>query len=63
VQSKGRKRPDFQALIDAAPAVSPEQRQRQLVSLAYGNLKLEDDRVTRPAIERAVATLSRLPTK
>jgi hypothetical protein len=34
-------------------AMTPEQTRRQLISLAFGNLKLSDDRVTREDIERA----------
>jgi hypothetical protein len=30
------------------------QRERQIVSLAFGNVKIENDRVTRPAIAEAV---------
>jgi hypothetical protein len=29
------------------------ERERQLVSLAYGNVKLENDRITRPQVEDA----------
>ena len=34
--------------------MSAAARERQLVSLAYGNAKIESDRVTRPQVEQAL---------
>lgn len=38
--------------------MTAEQRSRQLVSLAFGNLKLENDRITRTMIEEAVRVVN-----
>jgi hypothetical protein len=38
----------------SARAMSESARERQLVSLAYGNAKLENDRVTKPLVEDAL---------
>jgi hypothetical protein len=45
----------LRSLIQAAPAVTAAERERQVVSLAYGNAKLENDRITRPLVEDAHA--------
>lgn len=45
---------------DARP-VSQAQRERQIVSLAYGNLKLEHERLTRAAVADAREPASKKP--
>jgi len=42
-------------LRNAAP-MNKNASNQQIVSLAYGNVKLEDERVTREMIERALTT-------
>jgi hypothetical protein len=44
--------PKLAALVREASRVpmTPEARERQLQSFAYGNVKLEDDRVTRAQV-------------
>jgi hypothetical protein len=46
---------DLQRLLERADArpVSSEDRERQIVSFAYGNVRMEDERVTRALIEHA----------
>jgi hypothetical protein len=45
----------LQELLALTAALQPteEERERQLVSLAYGNLKMEEPRVTREMVEQA----------
>ena len=50
VMSKPRQR--LRPLREATP-ITPDVRERQIVSLTYGNVKLENDRVTRPLVETA----------
>jgi len=38
--------------------MSPEQRESQRQSFAYGNTKFENDRITRDTVERASRNLS-----
>lgn len=47
--------PLFLEMLARSPArtMTPAQRERQLVSFAYGNAKLEDRSVTKPLIQRA----------
>lgn len=54
---------DLRALVERASArqMTVRDRERQIVSLAYGNARLEDDRVTRVLVEQAVAKLRRQP--
>ena len=47
----------IRARLAALPLPTVAERRRQLISLAYGNLKLEDPRVTRSTIEQAVCAL------
>ncbi len=42
--------PELQRRIQAAPAMTDAERVRQVISLAYGNVKLENDRVTKPLV-------------
>jgi hypothetical protein len=48
--------PSMKKLLQEASArpMSEATREEQLVSLAYGNLKIENDRITRPLIEDAL---------
>jgi hypothetical protein len=48
--------PSLAKRVRDASAVTPteESRERQVVSLAYGNLKIENDRITRTQVEAAV---------
>ena len=45
--------PELQALIDAARhrPFSPEEREAQRRSFAYGNAKIENDRITRAMVD------------
>jgi hypothetical protein len=47
---------DLQCLLEAASSrpLTAEQRERQVISLAFGNVKLENDRITRPLVVDAV---------
>lgn len=51
-----RREKDLAALVVAASAtkITPAQRELQIASLAYGNAKLENDRVSRPRVVDAV---------
>jgi hypothetical protein len=42
--------PELQRRVQAAPAMTDAQRARQVISLAYGNAKLENDRITKPLV-------------
>jgi hypothetical protein len=44
-------------LLKSAPPMNASATTSQIVSLAFGNLKLEDDRVTREMIEEEVRRL------
>ncbi len=45
--------PELQALVDAARnrPFSPEEREAQRRSFAYGNAKIENDRITRAMVD------------
>jgi len=45
--------PQLQALLGSAREMSPEARVRQATSFAYGNLKLEDEGVTKAQVVAA----------
>jgi hypothetical protein len=47
--------PQFREMLARSPArtMTPAQRERQLISFAYGNAKLEDRNVTRALVQRA----------
>jgi hypothetical protein len=51
----------LKALLEAAKRVrpSPEQREEQRRSFAYGNTAVENDRITREMIDRQADELSR----
>lgn len=53
-----RLRSDLEVALDRAKArvMTPAARERQLVSFAYGNARLENDRVTRPLVSEAAAS-------
>jgi hypothetical protein len=42
--------PDLRRRVQAAPAMTDAERARQVISLAYGNVKLENDRITKPLV-------------
>lgn len=52
---------DLQVLINAARSVqmSPEDREEQRRSFAYGNSKIENERITRQTIDEQAEILSR----
>lgn len=56
---------DLDTLLELARDrhVSPEERQEQRISFAYGNAKLSNDRVTRDSIREAAAKLDAASTK
>jgi hypothetical protein len=41
------------SMLEKAKPMTPAARERQVVSLAYGNVKLEEERVTRSLVEGA----------
>ena len=51
--------PELRALIEASQPMTDAERERQLVSFAYGNVKLENDRVTRAMVEEAARRSTR----
>ena len=58
--------PQLQALIDAARTrpFSAEERQAQRRSFAYGNTKIENDRITREMVDEQDELLkAELPTR
>jgi len=61
VKKPPRVNPTLAKMLARASArpMTEEQRSRQLVSLAFGNLKLENDRATRAMIEEAVRVVTR----
>jgi hypothetical protein len=50
----------LQTLIDKARSVrmTDEQKEQQRRSFAYGNTKIENDRITRETVDQAAVTLS-----
>ena len=52
---------ELQALIEKARSVrmTPEQQEAQRRSFAYGNTKLENDRITKETIDREAERLNR----
>ncbi|CAA7611930.1 conserved hypothetical protein [Candidatus Terasakiella magnetica] len=52
---------DLQLLINAARevAMSPEEREEQRRSFAYGNSKIENDRITRHTIDEQAELLKK----
>jgi len=59
-----RPNPAIVELLAKAKPMTDEQRERQLVSLAYGNARLENDRVERASVEAAVrATRPQRPAR
>ena len=59
VKKPPRVNPTLAKMLASARPMTEEQRSRQLVSLAFGNLKLENDRATRAMIEEAVRVVTR----
>ena len=57
--------PDLDALIEAARkhVTTPEEREAQIRSFAYGNVRLANDRTTREDVERAMEKLRMPETK
>ena len=51
---------DLSALLESARTVkmSDDQREEQRRSFAYGNIKIENDRITRETIDRVAERLS-----
>jgi hypothetical protein len=52
-------REGLQDLIDRARGVSmtPDQKEKQRRSFAYGNTKIENDRITRETVDQAASEL------
>jgi len=50
---------ELQALLDKARTVkmTPEEYEKQRLSLAYGNTKIENERITKATIEQAARLL------
>lgn len=56
---------DLQELIEKARSapLNPEQQERQRQSFAYGNTKIENDRITRDIVAQAAERLTKQGTR
>jgi hypothetical protein len=52
--------PKLQTLLKSAQKakMTPDQREKQRRSFAYGNTKIENDRITRTIVDRAAKSLA-----